>query len=576
MRMQKIEGTERVDEATGKPVATYLFDNGEEMDMSDEDYNRLVGTMPPPVADTSFPATPPPAGISSESAKLFNNYVVPPATAPIPPASSAVAQPMTEADIAKLKTNLAAPATPVTPATNVNQATLAAELNPTFVGPPMSAAGGVQPEPQPAPSQPSAMPADIGFSTTTTKESQGKVIPKDVLDQQAAAFKARKEAETAIGNANMKAAEAEAAYYDQEIKAINEYAENEQIQKVYDQARRDEAKAKLDAAAAKYEGLEVDSGRYWSQKSVGSKILAAIAVGLGAYAQSMGANRENPALTMIRAAIDNDIKAQEANMAKAGKYVEAQRGMYSDLLKELGDEELARLKTHELGLRSAKSVMQGQLAKTKNPALQANTQKAIADLDAEEAKLRAEQEARLETTQRVTTPIKPAILEPVPQNVLQPFMDLDDGYKVWNQLDAQVKQIGMERLEKYAGPFDQRILDAKVAIGLGVPEDIAKLRTAIDIARFQFVKAMTGAGVNVKELSEYQKILPNLYKDPKTALASLDQLRELARAQISSKLEAQSTINPMYGARLMPVYGKYLRPESADKKALGFKSAQGK
>lgn len=57
----------------------------------------------------------------------------------------------------------------------------------------------------------------------------------------------------------------------------------------------------------------IDPNRFWNSKSTGSKILGAIAVGLGAFGAAMTKSGSNDALKMIMQAIDDDINAQKVS-----------------------------------------------------------------------------------------------------------------------------------------------------------------------------------------------------------------------------------------------------------------------
>lgn len=547
MAMQKIEGTDRVDEATGKRVATYLFDDGSEAELDEQQVAQMFGTPktePTPdvfSVDMSQPAyTGMPTQLTSQPIPQFN------------PLSTAVNS-VTAGVLGTTPETLQASGAPTTPITPPSPTTEAPEVTPAPLTPP------------PAPAAPLAPVAPM-MATTTESQLQQTLIPEDVKKAQTDAYKAAIDAAKTVKEAEEAAAKVDAEYAKKQAEEIRQFNENRQIEQVYEQAQRDALRSKIDAAAAKYEGMEIDAGRYWSNKSVGSKILAAIAVGLGAYAQSMGANRENPALTMIRAAIDNDIKAQEANMAKAGKFVETQRGMYADLVRELGDKDLARWKTHELGLKAAEATMQQQAAMAKNPAIKARYEQQVSAAQLEQANLRAKQEAKIAQTTAQTVPVKPEKPIDVPGTVLSPLRDAAARVDVWDELEKQYTSLDQKRLEEIAGPIDQTQQEIYKFLGWEVPEDAAQLRAETDIARFKFVKAMTGAGVNVQELAQYEKILPNLKNNPKTALAIIRGLKQSELKSFKKLAGREIGANPQYAPNILRAYSPYLMEDQADLK----------
>lgn len=567
MRMQKIEGTERVDEATGKPVATYLFDNGEEMDMSDEDYNRLVGTTPaapaaPEPATPSLPdnfsvdlGTPAYQGLPTQLPQTASPTGMP---APVPSAIGGV----TAGLLGVTPETLQASGTPTpTPGLVTKQ--------PPLVGPPLSAKPAPEPVPAPVISDANSamtIPVSPAMATTTQMQSEWTSLPAAVKDRQSKLFDKQLKAVDAAADAELELNRLEGERLKQEADAIQTFNENREIERVYQEKQRQDLKDRLAAATAKYEGAEIDSGRYWANKSTGSKILSAIAIGLGAYAQSMGANRENPALTMLRAAIDNDIKAQEANMAKAGKYVDTVRGLYSDLVKEFEDKELAALKTHEMGLKQASLAAQAAATKAKNPVIKNNADASKAAIEQELVNNQIKQEAVINRKVTETVPIKPDKPVEVPGTVGAVLRDAASRYDVWDELEKNYSAIDSKRLEEIAGPIDQAQQDIYKFLGWEVPEDAASLRAETDIARFKFVKAMTGAGVNVQELKQYEKILPSLKSNPKTALAIIRKLKQDELSAFKKIAVREMSMNEQYAPSIMRAYGHMILPQQQNVK----------
>jgi hypothetical protein len=85
--------------------------------------------------------------------------------------------------------------------------------------------------------------------------------------------------------------------------------------------------------------MEIDD--YWASKSTGTKILAAIAVGLGAAARSRRGGGQNTAMQIIDGAIQRDLAVQKANLAKGRARLEDMRGGYALIRQQFDDEILA-------------------------------------------------------------------------------------------------------------------------------------------------------------------------------------------------------------------------------------------
>jgi hypothetical protein len=90
-------------------------------------------------------------------------------------------------------------------------------------------------------------------------------------------------------------------------------AEQEHNQRM--QILADNHQRAMDAARTAYDASEVDPDRYWQDKGTAGRILAALAVGLGAMGASRGGR--NYAMDIIQGEINKDIAAQQAN--RAGK-----------------------------------------------------------------------------------------------------------------------------------------------------------------------------------------------------------------------------------------------------------------
>jgi hypothetical protein len=95
---------------------------------------------------------------------------------------------------------------------------------------------------------------------------------------------------------------------------------------------------KIDAASAELAKTPYKS--FWSSKSTGEKILAAIAVGLGAYASAMN-NQPNFALNIIQGAIDRDLAIQKAERAEQKGNIKEQKSTLDIAYKLYNDEATA-------------------------------------------------------------------------------------------------------------------------------------------------------------------------------------------------------------------------------------------
>ena len=115
---------------------------------------------------------------------------------------------------------------------------------------------------------------------------------------------------------------------------------------------------------------KVDPGRFWASKETGQKVLAGIGVALAGLGMAMkGRGGENPALDLLMKAVDDDVKLQQANIAKMGEDIAMQRGLISDFQQQFKTREgryqagiaerIAEVKaiTEEIGLKTASDIV---------------------------------------------------------------------------------------------------------------------------------------------------------------------------------------------------------------------------
>lgn len=123
----------------------------------------------------------------------------------------------------------------------------------------------------------------------------------------------------------------------------------------------------------------IDPKRFWADKSTGDKMLASIAVGLGAFAQGMGAG-PNTALKIMDDAIDRDMRAQEGTAREKRGVVEASGTLLARNMARLHNRDLAWQKTRL-------DMMAGYEQKLDNVAQQGLNDKQKANLEAIRAQL---------------------------------------------------------------------------------------------------------------------------------------------------------------------------------------------
>jgi hypothetical protein len=121
-----------------------------------------------------------------------------------------------------------------------------------------------------------------------------------------------------------------------------------QQQRMQSQQKIDEfdKESKVSDAVSKFEQLSdayakggsIDPGRFWKNAGTIGKIGAAISIALSGIGMALaGKPGENPALKIIQDAVDQDIALQKMDLDKAGKAVEAQRGIVAMVRQQHSD-----------------------------------------------------------------------------------------------------------------------------------------------------------------------------------------------------------------------------------------------
>lgn len=176
-----------------------------------------------------------------------------------------------------------------------------------------------------------------------------------------------------------------AGVYDQQAEALGKQMFAQ------DAARRKRTEA-LDAQMGDYKRLQdeaanqkEDPGRWWGSKSAGEKMLGAIGIILGGL--SAGQGKGNPAMELMNKSIDQDIASQKANMAQKQKGADAALNIYSQKVRQFGDEDAADMATRAQMLEQFKLQTQSEALRSQSPVLQARAKELGAQIQLEQAKL---------------------------------------------------------------------------------------------------------------------------------------------------------------------------------------------
>lgn len=146
----------------------------------------------------------------------------------------------------------------------------------------------------------------------------------------------------------------------------------------YEQAREEAANAKI------------DPNRFWSQKGTGEKVVAGIAVALGAIGQGLTKSNNNSALDIITSQIDRDIEAQKSEILAKRDKAAAEGNMLQELRIKLGDDRAAESALRVMYLDNVEMKTKEFAARSKSKEVAANRDLLLAEIQAESEKRQAE------------------------------------------------------------------------------------------------------------------------------------------------------------------------------------------
>lgn len=123
------------------------------------------------------------------------------------------------------------------------------------------------------------------------------------------------------------------------------------------QMKLDEQQKKVDMATAEYMQGKVDPDRFWANKSTGQRIGMAVSLFLS------GINGSQAGAQILNNAIDRDLDAQKADLAKLKSNVDISRNLLGDMMDRFGDERQAMAAAKLTQIQMAELQVKQQLAK---------------------------------------------------------------------------------------------------------------------------------------------------------------------------------------------------------------------
>lgn len=181
--------------------------------------------------------------------------------------------------------------------------------------------------------QPQEIAQTVPVTSTVTKETQITPEEQRLRKQQADLFQKQQNDLIKSGELAKQQANIEINKQAAQQEAINDYTKSVQdIQTDYNNKYK-VAKDEFEKQEKALSGMKVKD--YWEDKSIGTKILAALSIGLGQYAVGMGAGGTNIALNIINSQIERDADRQKAAIQmqkdivqRAGKMTDEVRNQF--------------------------------------------------------------------------------------------------------------------------------------------------------------------------------------------------------------------------------------------------------
>lgn len=383
----------------------------------------------------------------------------------------------------------------------------------TTIAPPTSPAAPTAPiEPVPIPVPPPAPPP--------TEASSGVAVP---LSETVKLMKQRAQTEVELGQIQAKQEAIKTEAMENQALLLQQQAQETMEAQARQQAEAQALKERHETALKKYESMEVDSGRLWANKSTGNKILSAIALALGAYAQVGGATKTNPALDMLQHQIDQDIKIQESNIAKAGHVADKYRGMYSDLLAEFKDRDIARAATHKMVLDKAAAQFDALAQKHQGTAVEKLARAKQQDFLIKASEYQDQLNLRFAELARKSD--KPLTGTKYDQHTDEKLGTPLGSIKAADALKQLLKD---PAVRNNMGIFKGRVTNLMQQMGLPVDPKIVDAKTQMDVMRLSFAKFFSGTGQGVKEREEFLNMSANILDNPENAEAKINGFRNRA------------------------------------------------
>lgn len=405
---------------------------------------------------------------------------------------------------------------------------------------PMANATEVGAGPKPAAARTAAAPTApmSGQSKVTLENTQN--TSKEMGQQGVRALNAMEKSSTKAAEAKADvektADEIELEKADKRYRKIQELDAQRQIDAVFEAGEFDQHMQDVDKAFKDLSAARVDDKNYWGKLGTGNQVMAAIGLALGAVGQAV-TGQDSQALKILNMAVDRDIDAQKANIAKLGKQTEVAQGRLKDFMGITKDrraaEALAKasaLEVIENEVTALMKTMPEQKRTATITGLLAGIQKSKAD-----ALAQASRNETVTTKQEQLAKPKDAIAEGATEKLAAKSTKLQRLYEVKNFFEKQG-----------TGPLEGRLRNLGMALGKDDP-NFAAAQTALQQQYQRYKLMITGTASSEKQDKELQKLYPNINDTDANFMAKLEEVIKEEELAYDTELNAFEAQNKNHG-----------------------------
>ena len=351
------------------------------------------------------------------------------------------------------------------------------------------------------------------------EDLQKSLQDQKAAQEQLAAVEEEKAAEAFRLNQEAQAVEAENAQRELTLR-------NEGLAQIQDRLADLDAKTE-ELANQKYEG-------YWAKKSTGDKIVGAISMALGAFAQAKGAG-PNVALSIINKAADDEFRNYQDTTANKIKAINQSRLNEDAKRRLIGDQVLALQAKKISDIKVIQNKIDNLSNKFASPTAKAKLAALSAQLDEKAAAARQQFELALSETvntsvQRklATVQLDPATGKPVQQGDRKDALALAKEYRSHPEVKAanaiRTSQGKLEAMVKRAATSKTGAADMALIFGF-----MKTLDPGSTVREGEFANAENSGGIDARISNVYNSIVQGKRLTPKQRQEFLEASRDMAK-----------------------------------------------